>query len=250
MRPIPRSLLCLALAASCRGPDRQPAPSDTTAAAPVAAPTPAPLQAPAPASTDGIGRCPAAAGRDSLCFHAARDHDFAGDGRPFTVTVDARGPAADSMRVALRITRGDTVFHRADWSTVMYGRYDARPVSRDSTRRRVDAQLARLLADSAFRPVSAFLGGAANRDRLLRETIAFDVAVDAERRRRGLTPADTLPTEAAQSPPPTTDTLRVRTLAAALRDAPAFRYFTGGEATYAIAWSAAEHRFVVVFACC
>jgi hypothetical protein len=85
---------------------------------------------------------------------------------------------------------------------------------------------------------------------MLRETIAFDVAVDAERRRLGLTPADTLPTSAAQSPPPVSDTARVRALAAELRAAPAFRYFAGGEATYAVAWSPRERRFVTVYSCC
>jgi hypothetical protein len=42
----------------------------------------------------------------------------------------------------------------------------------------------------------------------------------------------------------------VRALAAELRDRPSFRYFAGGEATYAVAWSPSERRFVVVYGCC
>ena len=42
----------------------------------------------------------------------------------------------------------------------------------------------------------------------------------------------------------------MRALAAELRDRPAFRYHAGGEATYAVAWSPRERRFVVVHACC
>jgi len=228
--------LAAALAGCVRGAERA---ADTSAAA-----------TPTPAAPTGLGACAAAAGRDSLCFRASRTYDFAGDGRPFTLTVDARGPAPDSLRVALRVARGDTVYYRADWSTALYGRYDARTVSPDSARRRAAAHLARLLSDSAFRPTRAFLGGASDVDAMLRETIAFDVNVAEERRRRGLSPADTLPVAARESPAAVSDAARVRALAAELRDAPAYRYYAGGEASYAIAWSRAERRFVVVFACC
>jgi hypothetical protein len=234
------ALAACALAACARGTER--AADTSTAAAPPTAP---------PAAPTGLGPCaPAASGRDSLCFRASRTYDFAGDGRPFTLTVDARGPAPDSLRVALRIARGDTVYYRADWPTALYGRYDARTVSPDSARRRTEAHLARLLSDSAFRPTRAFLGGASDVDAMLRETIAFDVNVAEERRRRGLSPADTMPIAARESPAAVNDSARVRALAAELRDAPAYRYYAGGEASYAIAWSRAERRFVVVFACC
>ena len=42
----------------------------------------------------------------------------------------------------------------------------------------------------------------------------------------------------------------VESLVAELRDKPTFRYFAGGEATYAIAWSEEERRFVTIWACC
>ena len=203
-----------------------------------------------PAADRPSAAAAAPAAADTAAFHRERVVDFARDGHPFTIVVDARGPAADSLQVRLRIVRGDTVFHRADWTTRLYGTYDARPVSPDSSRRRARAQLDRILSDSAFRPVPAFLGGARDRDALLREAIAFDVAVDAERTRLGLTHADSLPLAAAQSPPPTTDSARVRALVAELRDVPAVRYHTGGEATYTIAWSPSERRFVTVVACC
>lgn len=240
-------LLVVAVIPGC-GPADRPAAADTAATADAVAP-PATRAAAAPDS-GVLAPCPPGGGRDALCFRAARTYDLAGDGRPFTLAVDARGPAPDSMRVALRITRGDTVLHRADWRTTLYGVYDATRPSADSTRRRVAQHLARLLADSAFRPARAFLGGASNVDAMLREAIAFDVQVDAERTRRGLAPADTLPVAAAQSPAAAADPARVRALVAELRDAPAFRYYAGGEASYVVAWSRAERRFVVVFACC
>ena len=212
-----------------------------------------PARAPDSASTgpsSGLGRCAGVAGRDSLCYHASRTFDFAGDGRPFRIDVDARGPTPDSLRVVLRVTRGDTVFHRAAWSSTLYGRYDAHAVSPDSARRRAAALLARLVSDSAFVPARTLLRGASDADAMLREAIAFDVRVDAERRRRGLGPGDTLPVAARESPAEVNDPPRVRALATELRDATAYRYFAGGEATYAVAWSPTEHRFVVVHACC
>jgi hypothetical protein len=242
-------VLALLAVAACDRPSAGNADTSASATASASASPSASPSTPA-APRPGVAPCPGTPGADSVCFHAERPYDFAGDGRPFRVTVDGRGPAVDSMRVALRVARGDTVLYRDEWTTELYGRYDGRPVPRDSSRRRAEAQLARLLADSAFRPTRAFLGGASDVGSMMREAIGFDVSVDAERRRRGLTPADTLPTAAAQSPQPVNDSARVAALVGELREAPAFRYFAGGEATYAIAWSAREGRFVVVFACC
>ena len=255
LRPGAVALLAL-LAAACGGGDRT---ADGAAAAPRAdsAPPAAPAP-PAPAVARGRWTNPclrvtedaAAVGRDTVCFRDERSWDAAGDGRPFTIAVEARGARPDSMNVVLRITRGDTVFHRATFNTVMYGRYDAAPAAADSARRRAETQLGRLLADSAFRPTSALLGGAGDRDGAFRDVVAFDVSVAEERRRRRLGPTARLPESVAQSPRPTADTARVRALAAELREREAFRYFTGGEATYAIAWSPTERRFVVVHSCC
>jgi len=240
MRMARLPLLLLALVACGGASDRgSPARHDTTAAT-----------APAPDRPATLGPCATPAGSDSLCFVGSRSYDFAGDGRPFRIEIDARGPAPDSLRVALRIVRNDSVYHRADWSTALYSRYDDGPVSRDSTRRRAAAHLARLLGDSAFVPVRALLGGASAPDAMLREAIAFDVQGAEERRRRGLAPGDTLPIAARESPAPGADSARVRALAAELRDATAYRYYAGGEATYAVAWSRAERRFVTVFSCC
>lgn len=219
-------------AAAPRADTSAPAPS---AAAPIPTPPPGPSN-----STSG----------HSVAFHRERTADLANDGNPFTITVDADGPAPDSMQVRLRISRDGAVLYRADWPTILYGVYDAKPVSRDSLERRTRARLADLLSDRAFVNVATLTRGASSPDRTLAEAIGFDVAVDAARKARGLTPADSLPTDIAQSPPPSTDSTRIRALVAELKSAPAFRYFAGGEATYTIAWSAREKRFVVVFACC
>ena len=257
-RLIERLVACLALlAAACGGGDRKAdsaaaAPPADSAVAPAAPPPPAPAAVARGRWTNPCLRVTedaAAVGRDTVCFRDERSWDAAGDGHPFTIAVEGRGPRPDSMNVVLRITRGDTVFHRAIFNTVMYGRYDDRPVAADSARRRTERQLGRLLADSAFRPTAELLG-AGDRDRALRDVVAFDVSVADERRRRRLGPTARLPESVAQSPRPTTDTARVRALAVELRDRPAFRYFTGGEATYAVAWSPTERRFVVVHSCC
>jgi hypothetical protein len=256
-------LLALFLAAACTGSEGARTGGDSARADTPRVDTPAPpdgATAPPAAASAARGRWTVpclrvtehtdVTPRDTVCFRDARAFDFAGDGRPFAVEVEGRGPRADSLRVELRVTRGDTVFYRDDWGTALYGVYDARRVGADSARRRAEHHLGRLLADSAFRPTVAFLGGASDRDRTLRETIAFDLRVAAERRRRGLPPGAELPAAAAQSPRPSADTARAAALAAELRDRPAFRYYAGGEASYAVAWSPSERRFVVVLSCC
>ena len=208
------------------------------------------------------GRAADAPPADTLCWHAERRVDFAGNGRPFTVSVDARGPAPDSLAVRVRIERDDTTWSAVRWSSVMYGRYDdaAATPTADSVGRRVDAQLARLLADSAFQPVRALQRGASNEMQLLRETLAFDVAEARVRAARGLVPADTLPVgaldavyarlDSARTSGDAADAARVAALAIELRDRLAWRFFQGGEHTTAVAWSAAERRFAVVYSCC
>lgn len=233
----PAFLLVLTVAA-CAPRDSSDRPADTAASTPRDTTAARPRDTAVAAPTTGVR------------VHRERQVDLARDGHPFTILVDAAGPTADSMQVRLRIVRGDTVHHRADWTTTLYGRYDVHPVSADSARRRALARLDALLSDAAFAPTSTFLGAERDRDRVLAEAIGFDVAVDAARAQRGLAPADSLPADVAQSPPPSTDSTRIRALVAELRDVPAFRYHAGGEATYAVAWSAHEHRFVTVDGCC
>jgi hypothetical protein len=142
----------------------------------------------------------------------------------------------------------------------MYGRYDDEraPPPADSLRRRVDAQLARLLADSAFLTAGALQGGAANADAALRETLQFDAAEATVRAARRLTPADSLPPDALDATyarldsagPRAADARRAEALAAELRGRLAWRFFQGGENTTGIAWSAAERRFALVYSCC
>jgi hypothetical protein len=142
----------------------------------------------------------------------------------------------------------------------MYGRYDDEraPPPADSLARRVDAQLARLLADSAFVPVRTVNGTAATADRSLREALQFDVAEATVRAARRLTPADSLPLDALDATnarldsagPTAADAARAAALATELRDRLAWRFFLGGEHTTGIAWSAAERRFALVHSCC
>ncbi|MGZ8492663.1 MAG: hypothetical protein ACXWZS_10730 [Gemmatirosa sp.] len=276
--PIRHTLRTLALATlvhACAPAERAPADSATTTAAPTDTSRPS-HAAPdvaldtAAAATGALGplleRAPGPCGAggptaDTLCYRAERRADLAGDGRPFTITVDARGPRPDSMAVHVRVARGDTTWYAAHWNTDMHGRYDAAPLpsASDSVRRRTTAHLARLLRDSAFLPVRAMQRGAQDPARMLRETIAYDVAESKVRARRGLAPSDTLPHDALRevstaadpaSPGARADSTRVRTLADEVIGRLGWRFHRGGEHTSGIAWSEGERRFVSVFSCC
>ena len=280
-----RSALALLAAAACAPADRAPADTtrdtarDTSAVAvdpagaaggaaggtlPAFDTTAAATGALGPLLERPLGACAPVSGgsaRDTLCYEAVREVDLAGDGRRFTLTVEARGPSHDSMAVQARIVRDDTTWYAAHWNTVLYGRYDAKnlPSASDTVRRRTTAQLARLLRDDAFLPVRAMLRGAQDPARTLRETLAFDVAEATVRARRGLTPADTLSRaqldEVNASLDPAardggTDSPRVRALADELMPKLGWRFFRGGEYTSGVAWSERERRMVVAHSCC
>jgi hypothetical protein len=88
----------------------------------------------------------------------------------------------------------------------------------------------------------------------MRDAIRSDVAEAMWRRANGIpidssTPAAALEVIDAIARDSVSDA-RVESLVAELRDRPTFRYFVGGEETYAIAWSEEERRFVTVAACC
>jgi hypothetical protein len=275
-RPVIRTLALSSLVLAC-APAERAAREDTTAGAtrPAAGDTARTVDAAPDAALDttaaatgalgpllerALGPCDAG-DAGALCYRAERRVDFAGDGRPFTIVVDARGPRPDSLAVQARVTRGDTTWYAAHWNTDMYGRYDATPLpsASDTVRRRTTAQLARLLRDDAFLPTRALQRGARDPERMLRETIAYDVAEARVRTRRGLAPADTLPHAALAevgvaadpaSPGARADSARVRTLADEVMGRLGWRFFRGGEYTSGIAWSDRERRFVTVYSCC
>ena len=198
-----------------------------------------------------------AATGDSISFRRTREVDLTGDRRPERFVVVATGPRYDSLEVTLEIrSPEDSLLYTDSWDSGFYFRYDDRSQLTDSAvAHRVRAQIDSLLGNGSFRP-----GGTevTTDERMNREgmhdAIRYDLAEEMWRRANGV-PID------SSTPPSAMDAVnalardsvsdaRIESLVAELRDRPTFRYFAGGEATYAIAWSDEERRFVTVWACC
>ena len=86
---------------------------------------------------------------------------------------------------------------------------------------------------------------------MMRETVRYHLAELDWRRAANLRPPQRTPADAhgeidARSVP----LARVSAVIADLSNRPAFMYFAGGEASYAIAWSERERAFVRIHACC
>lgn len=208
------------------------------------------------AACDGdAGRVAAdsAAGGPAITIRRTRELDLTGDRRPERFVVLATGPRYDSLDVTLEIrSPEDSLLYTDSWDSGMYFRYDDRSQLTDSAvEQRVRAQIDSLLGDNSFRPGGSEL---TRNERMNREgmhdAIRYDIAEEMWRR------ANQIPIDSS-TPPTALDAIeafardsvsdaRVESLVAELRDRPTFRYFAGGEATYAIAWSEEERRFVTV----
>lgn len=187
-----------------------------------------------------------------------REHgvDLTADGRPETIAVTARGPAYDSLDIALTIQgpARDTLWHEA-WPSLHYFKYDVREGKADSTVMRiVRDHVAELLARDRFNlegGLPVLLQRAGDPDAIMREAIHYHLAELDWRRRAGLAPADVTPPAAFSEI--STDQVamaRVDAVLAEVRTRPSFMYYAGGEATYAIAWSDRENAFVRIHSCC
>jgi hypothetical protein len=216
----------LVLVAGC-GRDRQGASSDSAAAAPL------------------------------ISIRRTRDIDLTGDRRPERFIVLATGPRYDSLDVTLEIrSPEDSLLYTDSWESAFYFHDDDIAQLPDSlVENRVRAQIDSVLGHNAFRP-----GGSevTTDERMNREgmhdAIRSDVAEAMWRAANGIpidssTPPAALEVIDAMARDSVSDA-RVESLVAELRDRPTFRYFVGGEETYAIAWSEEERRFVTVWACC
>jgi hypothetical protein len=187
-------------------------------------------------------------------MHIERREDLTGDGAAERLTVTANGPTVDSLDVRLEIrTAGDSLLYVARWNSSAYLKYlhgdSVTPALRD---REIKKQLRAVLADSAFgagptRAPSAAPSAVA----ALRDAIAYDLREHDWRAAHGVADTSPLPREGDQGVERTkVSSALVDSLAGELGAARSFRYFKGGEETYAIAWSPTQHRFVRVFACC
>jgi hypothetical protein len=207
-------------------------------------------------AADRAGSDTAAAG-EPITIRRNREVDLTGDRRPERFIVVATGPRYDSLDITLEIrSPDDSLLYTDAWESSFYFHYDDRSQLTDSAvENRVRAQIDSLLGTAAFRP-----GGTAlttdepmNMEGM-RDAIRYDIAEEMWRR------ANRIPVDSS-TPPAALDEVnqlardsvsdaQVESLVAELRDRPTFRYFAGGEATYAIAWSDEERRFVTVWACC
>ena len=150
----------------------------------------------------------------------------------------------------------DSLLYVDSWDSGLYFQYDDRSQLTDSAvEHRVRAQIDSLLGNAAFRPGGDELTTDERMNREgMRDAIRDDVAEEMWRQANRIPIDSSTPPSAAAA----IDTIahdrvsdaRVESLVAELRDRPTFRYFAGGEANYAIAWSEEERRFVTVWACC
>lgn len=193
----------------------------------------------------------------AIAIRRTRDVDLTGDRRPERFVVLATGTRYDSLDVTLEIrSPEDSLLYTDSWDSWLYFENDDRSLLTDSVvEHRVRAQIDSVLGSASFRPGGSELttDERLNRDGM-RDAIRQDVA-EAMWRRANRIPIDSsTPATASEAihaiSRDSVSDARVESLVAELRDKPTFRYFAGGEATYAIAWSEEERRFVTTWACC
>jgi hypothetical protein len=193
----------------------------------------------------------------AITIRRTRDVDLTGDRRPERFVVLAAGPRYDSLDVTLEIrSPEDSLLYTDSWDSWLYFENDDRSLLTDSVvERRVRAQIDSVLGSASFRPGGSEL---TTDERLNREgmhdAIREDVAEEMWRRANQIPIDSSTPATASEAiyaiARDSVGDARVESLVAELRDKPTFRYFAGGEATYAIAWSEEERRFVTIWACC
>jgi hypothetical protein len=209
------------------------------------------------AACDRDGDRDASGAGDPITIRRTREVDLTGDRRPERFLVVATGPRYDSLEVTLEIrSPEDSLLYVDSWDSGFYFHYDDRSQLTDSVvEQRVRAQIDSLLGNASFRPGGTQLTTDERMNQEgMRDAIRYDVAEEIWRR------ANQIPIDSS-TPPTALDAVnqlaqdsvsdaRIESLVAELRDRPTFRYFAGGEATYSIAWSDEERRFVTVWACC
>lgn len=183
-----------------------------------------------------------------------RREDLTGDGAPERMSVSASGPAADSLDVRLEIRApSDSLLYVARWSSAAYLKYlHGDSVTANMREREIKKQLRAVLADTAF-GVGPTRTPRADRASVaaMRDAIDYDLREHGWRTAHAVADTSPLPAAGLAGIEHTkTSPALIDSLIAELNAARSFRYFKGGEETYAIAWSPTQHRFVRVFACC
>ena len=170
------------------------------------------------------------------------------------VATLSKGPL-DSMMVRLEIRSSkDRILYRHEWPAVAYVKYENPGSANDSAlvMRVTRRELAKILSDSAFiRGTDApRYSGKTTADL---DAIRYDIAEHEYRKAKSLKKWDPLPRGAydelntfARAVAPA----RIQAVATETANAPAFKYYAGGEENYVVAWSASEGRMVRIAACC
>ena len=183
-----------------------------------------------------------------------RREELTGDNRPERLSVTATGPVVDALDVRLEIrAANDSLLYVARWSSQAYLKYlYGDSVDAGAREREIRKQLRAVLADTAFgvgptrTPRSDRAGMTAMRD-----AVEYDLREHSWRTAHAVADTSPLPREGYDGMERTTvASPLVDSLVGELAGARSFRYFKGGEETYAIAWSPTQHRFVRIFACC
>ena len=192
---------------------------------------------------------------DAISISRQRSEDLTGDGAPEMLTLAARGPAIDSLRVRLEIrSASDSLLYAATWDSHFYFQYVERASLSDAAadsivRRHLDV----VLGDTAFRVVPAATGRDTIQTTMMRDAIRYDIATHRLRTAHGIAPGEEVPPSAHDSINVLATAVRraeIDALVDELRGRRSFTFFAGGEVTYSIAWSDREKRFVTVFSCC
>ncbi len=198
-----------------------------------------------------------AAAGPSITIRRAREVDLTGDRRPERFVVLATGSRYDSLDVTLEIrSPEDSLLYTDTWDSALYFENDDRSLLTDSAvEHRVRAQIDSVVGSTSFHPGGSELTTDERLNREgMHEAIRDDVAEETWRRANQIPIDSSTPSSAAAAidaiARDSVSDARVESLVAELRGRPTFRYFAGGEATYAIAWSEEERRFVTIWACC
>jgi hypothetical protein len=196
-----------------------------------------------------------AVGGDSINIVKERSEDLTGDGTPEKLILTARGARMDSLRVRLEIrSSSDSLLYASAWNSRYYFQYVDRAAMSDAAADSiVNRQLGAVLADTAFKTVTAGPAADTIGPSMMRDAIRYDIAANQLRVQQGLPLGAELPPAAHDSinviaagvPRSQIDALRTE-----LQGRKSFTFFAGGEVTYSIAWSERERRFVTIFSCC
>ena len=198
---------------------------------------------------------------DSIWYRAIDVRDLTGDGVPDTLILLAAGARIDSLRITFDIrSQGRRLYHET-WLSTWYFQYDAPidSIAEPVKRTRVFHHLREFFRAENYAVLDTAGAGKpwkpTEGDDDPRSTIAFNVRYEhvldsLTQAHVAQDSAESLVRRYALTAPIDTQYI-VRAWQDLVRRRPmTFTFFSGGEDTRTIVWSAIVRRFVVVFSCC